>query len=373
LAEIVEARSRLSRQSPLPSDLDGAVTAFVRQGRAFVDAETPLSADNTELRRFVDAASDRMPAGFDRLIARFEADATAAAATARWVAYGSAAALGVGLLIVGLFLLRPMAVQATRRFNRLTAAASSLEMGLATTAAHERERVAFILRLEQALGGQIKTVIGLADVLALGAAGPLTDKQREYLTRIVDSGRNLASTLEDVRQLALVDAGQLAVDSGPVDLGEAVAETLRLARGQADRSDIKLIQSLPVDAPALHTDSALLRQMLQRLLSNAIRFSHAGGQVHVRVGRDPRGGTAIAIEDQGIGMRREEIARALLGLGRVDSVAAAGQGRPEGGGLGLPLVKALIERQGGALDLSSVPGKGTTATLRFPPNPSPSA
>jgi signal transduction histidine kinase len=106
-----------------------------------------------------------------------------------------------------------------------------------------------------------------------------------------------------------------------------------------------------------------MKQILLNLLSNAVKFTEAGGGVRVDAQIDTAGGLVIAVSDTGIGIRPEDIPRALAPFTQIDSQFTR---RHEGTGLGLPLARKLVELHGGSLDLASTPGQGTTVTVRLP-------
>jgi signal transduction histidine kinase len=117
------------------------------------------------------------------------------------------------------------------------------------------------------------------------------------------------------------------------------------------------MHSLPVDMPRLSADPSRLRQMMRRLIDLAIRTGESGGQVHVRVAREPAGGLALSVE------------AASQGFGHPDAEVALSRAEGPGGAsaLTLPLVKALAERHGGRMSIGPAPGRGSVATLHFPP------
>ena len=138
---------------------------------------------------------------------------------------------------------------------------------------------------------------------------------------------------------------------------------LRLVAPRAEQGGVGLIESLPEDLPLLHIDSRRTKQILINLLGNAIKFTPAGGTVSLSAAASMDGGFTFTVTDTGIGMSAEDIEVALSPFGQVDSGLDR---RFEGAGLGLPLAKSLAELHGGALLISSNPGRGTTVTVAFP-------
>ena len=136
-----------------------------------------------------------------------------------------------------------------------------------------------------------------------------------------------------------------------------------MTRSRAADAGLALDCSVPRDLPVLRCDERALKQMLVNLLSNAIKFTPEGGQVTLDAAVTADGGMAIAVRDTGVGLAEEQIARALEPFGQIQNSLDRAH---EGTGLGLPLVKALIEAHGGRLEIESAPGSGTTTRLVFP-------
>jgi signal transduction histidine kinase len=355
LDELAQQRQRLDRRAPLPAEVQTVLDTFLGAGRALTETDADDVADRPAYRAVIDLGSDRLPALLDRLAARREAEGRAAIDLAGWVQVATSGAALLVLVLSGLGMasaLRRIAADA----RQLEEEKAELTIGSAAANASRRDLSQFLLRLEQTLASAAKTVVGLADVLALGAAGPLNDKQREYAQRIRADGQRLAQLLEDVHDLALIDAGRLELDDKAIDLGPFVAQTLDQMRAQADRGQIALMHSLPVDMPRLSADATRLRQMLRRLIDLALRGADAGGQVHVRVAKEPTGGLALSVETAGQGFGAPE---ADIALERADAPVGVSA-------LTLPLVKALAERHGGSLTIGQAPGRGMVATLHFP-------
>ncbi len=357
LDEMAQQRQRLSRRAPLPADVQGMLDNFLTAGRSLADIEAADIADRPVYRTVMDLGPERLPALLDRLAARSEAEGRSRTEMLTQIQYASAGAVLL-VLLLSILAIVPAVRRARDDVRSLEDEAARLTVGSAAADASRRDLSQFLLRLEQTLAAAVKTVVGLSDVLALGAAGPLNDKQREYAQRIRGDGQRLAQLLEDVHDLALIDAGQLKLDERTIDLGPFIAQTLDQMRGQADRSRIALMHSLPVDMPRLSADPSRLRQMMRRLLDLAIRAGESGGQVHVRVAREPAGGLALSVEcpNQGFGHPDAEVA-----LSRSEGPGGASA-------LTLPLVKALAERHGGRMSVGPSPGRGSIATLHFPPN-----
>jgi signal transduction histidine kinase len=141
-----------------------------------------------------------------------------------------------------------------------------------------------------------------------------------------------------------------------------VSDCLRMVERQAEKGGVTLSEDVPRDLPRVLADERRLKQVLLNLLSNAVKFTQGGGSITVRV-RVTDEGMALAVEDSGIGIAPDDIARAFENFSQVDSTVARHQ---QGAGLGLPLSRQLMELHGGRLTLESVLSVGTIATAILP-------
>ncbi len=148
-----------------------------------------------------------------------------------------------------------------------------------------------------------------------------------------------------------------------IEIPEILRAALKLVGHRAEQGGIKLEFELPDQLPALRADERKLKQILVNLLSNAVKFTDSGGAVTLRAWCRVDSGHVFQIVDTGMGIAPEDIPKALTRFGQVDGDLNR---QYEGTGLGLPLTKALVELHGGALDLQSEIGVGTTVTVRFP-------
>jgi len=208
----------------------------------------------------------------------------------------------------------------------------------------------------------LNAIIGFSEMLATRFAGPLTDKQAEYIDDVCNSGRHLLTVINDVLDLAKIEAGRLELHDEDVDVGRLVEECERLLRERAHNGGVTL--SRQVAGPiGLRADELALKKILTNLLSNAVKFTPSGGRVTVEAGLSGENDCVIAVRDTGIGMAPEDIPRALEPFGQIDSTLTR---RHDGTGLGLPLALSLTQRMGGTLRVVSQIGKGTTVIVRLP-------
>ena len=236
-------------------------------------------------------------------------------------------------------------------------------------AAHEeaersnRMRSAFFSNMSHELRTPLNAVIGFADLMRQETLGPLgLPKYREYAEDIHASGEHLLGIINDILDFAKLEAGALMLHREPVELGALVATSCRLMAGKAAQKGIDLSFWVADDGPEALGDPLRTKQVLLNLLSNAIKFTPAGGKVRVTAGAAADGAPAISVADTGIGIAMEDLPKVVEPFGQVDN---ARNREGDGTGLGLPLSRRLMEMQGGALEIASRLGVGTTVTVRF--------
>ena len=192
--------------------------------------------------------------------------------------------------------------------------------------------------------------------------GPLgAAKYEEYCRDIRRSGHFLLEVINDVLDMAKIEAGRIKLDLEQFDAGEVVAEALRVVSGRAATKRLTMIADVPPKI-ALYADKRAIKQIAINLLSNAVKFTPEGGRVRVRVRRSG-GAILFVFEDTGIGIPRD----ALKKLGRpFEQVESLLTKTHQGSGLGLAIAKSLAELHGGAMRIRSTPNRGTVVLLRLP-------
>ena len=221
----------------------------------------------------------------------------------------------------------------------------------------------FLANMSHELRTPLNAIIGFSEIVAGELFGSIGARYVEYARDIHASGIHLLSIIGDVLDLSKIEAGQRALSENMIDLYETGASSLRLVRGRAENARIRLVNDVPRDLPHVYADERAVKQMLLNLLSNAVKFTPEGGRVAVGAELQSDGSLAVSVDDTGIGIAPVNIPRALAPFSQVDSSLSR---RYPGTGLGLPLVKSLIELHGGTLELESEEGKGTLATIVFP-------
>jgi signal transduction histidine kinase len=209
----------------------------------------------------------------------------------------------------------------------------------------------------------LNAIIGFSELMVQGVLGPIENEN--YLSYIKDihfSGRHLLDIINDILDYSKAEAGKLELLETEVDLRQTVATLLRLTGPKARDAGLVLRHRLPPELPRLWCDERKLKQMLLNLLSNAVKFTPSGGRIDVRIDYTPIR-LAISVRDTGIGIAKSDQARIVQPFVQLENSTSRIH---EGTGLGLTLVKAMVELHGGNLSFESELGRGTTARLTFP-------
>ena len=232
-----------------------------------------------------------------------------------------------------------------------------------------RSKSDFLANMSHELRTPLNAVIGFSEIIKDALLGDDPEKfshYRAYATDIHASGRHLLALINDILDMSKIEAGKLELVEEPVDVPQIVEASMVLVRERAQRSNIVLSVALPEAMPRLRSDMRKVKQILINLLSNAVKFTEPGGHVTVSGSVEGSGELVLRVADSGIGIRPEDVSRALEPFGQVDGGLAR---RHEGTGLGLSLTKSLVELHGGRLEISSRwegPDTGTTVTAYFP-------
>lgn len=226
-----------------------------------------------------------------------------------------------------------------------------------------RAKSEFLANMSHELRTPLNAIIGFTEIMIHESFGPVGNaRYRGYLKDIHDSARLQLQLIEDILDICKSEAGKLQLSESRVDLAEVARASVRLLRERAAQRNVTLHIDIPTDLPELYADERRLRQIAINLLSNAIKFTE-NGDVRLELRRNADGGVEMCVADTGLGMNESEIERALEPFEQLHGQSEYGA---EGTGLGLPLVKTLVEMHEGVLDITSSPGKGTTVIARFP-------
>lgn len=230
----------------------------------------------------------------------------------------------------------------------------------------EKERL--LSTVAHDLRNPLATSLGYADLLLQGAAGELSDPQKKLVRAIERSSQHMLVLVESLVDWSALTSGQVRLELGDYDLVEQVRNQVELQRVLADAKSITIElrgeASLPVRA-----DRAKMRQVIQNLLGNAIKYSHPWSKIAVAVAREPEH-ACISFHDEGVGIAREHLPRLFQPFGRSATRGTAGE---KSTGLGLAIVRRIVEAHGGRMEVESELGVGSTFTVRLPHRAAPAS
>jgi|GEM_PF-573309 len=240
-------------------------------------------------------------------------------------------------------------------------------------ALEEAERAArakseFLALVSHELRTPLNSVLGFSELIErqaqAGKDGLDAKSLSAYATSIHESGTQLLTLVNDILDLSRIEAGRMEIAPEWIDTAATTRTIVDVMREAATKQRLSLESRLGPDTPTLKVDPRRYRQMLMNLLSNALKYTEAGGEIRIDAEERSDGWLEIVVADTGIGMPASDIARALEPFGRTGDPTTR---RFAGAGLGLPLVARMMQLHGGRLAIESSVGEGTRAILRFPP------
>ena len=250
-----------------------------------------------------------------------------------------------------------IAIQNVRLFNEIQDKSLLLELA-------NRHKSEFLANMSHELRTPLNAIIGFSEVLLERMFGEMNEKQEDYLKDIHSSGQHLLSLINDILDLAKVEAGRMELNLTSFHLPMAIDNALTLIRERAMRHGITLSVEVDSQLGALNADERKLKQILLNLLSNAVKFTPEGG--NIKVSAHSAGDTVeVAVSDTGIGIAAADHAAVFEEFKQVGSDYRR---KAEGTGLGLALTRRLVELHGGAMRLESEIGKGSTFFFTLPLN-----
>ncbi|HLI20139.1 MAG TPA: ATP-binding protein, partial [Stellaceae bacterium] len=213
----------------------------------------------------------------------------------------------------------------------------------------------FLANVSYELRTPLTSITGYAEMLTNKTyAGELAPRQLQYAQHILESAQQFTRLVDDILDLATIEAGYMELDTGDVDIYAMLSSVFNLQQAQARNLGLRLDFDCPTDIGTVPGDERRLKQVIFSLVSNALKFTPAGGTVAIAAYRADRR-VALVVSDTGVGVPQEDQARIFEKFER-------GNTRQAGAGLGLALVKSFIELHGGTVELQSQPGRGTTVT-----------
>lgn len=266
-------------------------------------------------------------------------------------------------------------------------AEEALRMAKESAEQATRIKSEFLANMSHELRTPLNAIIGFSEVLKDGLMGEMSTEQQEYITDIFSSGQHLLSLINDILDLSKIEAGRMALDLEPMEIGGALSNSLSIVREKAAAHSIELLLDVPDTLGSALVDTRKAKQIIYNLLSNGVKFTPEGGRVTLRARKasraDIEGWNAeaqtslrmplppsdftefleIVVEDTGIGIAAEDAPRLFHAFSQLDSSLSR---ESEGTGLGLVLVLKLVQLHGGTLAVSSQPGQGSRFIVWLP-------
>ena len=258
--------------------------------------------------------------------------------------------------------LRQSVTQLERSQEELSLLARKYEVAMTRAEAANQAKSEFLANMSHELRTPLNAINGFSEIMAGEMFGPLGDERyKGYAKDILNSGQHLLALINDILDMAKIEAGKMTLHYEAVDLGEVCQDAIRLMRGRAQECGLTLTLEAP-QTPEIEADYRALKQVLLNLISNAVKFTPEGGSITVSA--DQTGDLIrVSVRDTGIGIAAEDLARLAQPFEQVEGQHSK---TTQGTGLGLALTKSLIEMHHGELAMESEPGQGTTVSFTLP-------
>ena len=223
----------------------------------------------------------------------------------------------------------------------------------------------FLATMSHELRTPLNAILGFSEVMKGELFGPhAVPAYKGYSSDIHASGQHLLALINEILDLSRVEAGRYELKEDAISVAHILEDCMHLLSLRAEKRDITMTEAIEPNLPRLWADERAVRQVALNLLTNAIKFTPPGGSVFVKAGWTAVGGQYISIRDTGTGIPADEIPVVLSSFGRG---SMAQKNADEGSGLGLPIVKGLVELHGGSFTLKSEVRVGTEVIVIFPP------
>jgi len=221
----------------------------------------------------------------------------------------------------------------------------------------------FLANVSHELRTPLNSILGFADLLKDQASPGTEPKALRYLTNIINSGNHLLDLINDLLDLAKIEAGKMEVRSEPLSLTDMFEALTSLLKPLAEQKQLSIVSRVAAEMPIIRTDAAKLQQVLYNYLSNAIKFSPAGARIELFAERDGDDNIRLTVADRGPGIEPEKQSLIFEKFRQLDGSVTRQHG---GTGLGLAISKELAALLGGSVGVRSTPGEGATFWITIP-------
>ena len=232
-----------------------------------------------------------------------------------------------------------------------------------------RMKSEFLANMSHELRTPLNAIIGFAKLMAHGKVGPISEQQHEFLGDILTSSNHLLQLINDVLDLAKVEAGKMEFFPEPILLGQVIGEVRDILRGIVTAKRIRIDVDVDPTCTNIELDASKLKQVLFNYLSNALKFTPEDGRVSISARAEGTDAFRIEVKDTGIGIRERDLVHLFSKFRQLDSSTSK---KYQGTGLGLALTKQIAEAQSGSVGVESVFGTGSTFFIVLPRRPLPS-
>ncbi len=226
-----------------------------------------------------------------------------------------------------------------------------------------RAKSEFLANMSHELRTPLNVIIGFSEMMLKGIAGPLTEKQEEYLKDIHESGEHLLELINDILDLSKVEAGRLELEYEKINIRNIIEESLVFIREKCIKHRIAINIDLDNSVLEMEADRTRLKQVLVNLLTNAAKFTPDGGSITIRTRKEEDNYIEFTVEDTGIGIKKEDIPKLFQPFQQLNTIYNKKQ---PGTGLGLAICKRIVETHGGRIWVESEPGKGSKFKFTIP-------
>jgi signal transduction histidine kinase len=256
-----------------------------------------------------------------------------------------------------------IAIENIRLFQEIQEKSRQLEAANERLEELDRLKSDFVSNVSHELRTPLTAIKGAVDLVLREVAGPLTEKQTHYLTRVRSNTQHLAGLINDLLDLSKIESGKIEVKSSRVSLGGLVHEVVESLRPVAAEKVIALEATISEPSTLVWADRDKVNQVLMNLIGNAIKFTPAQGRITVSASRSGKESAQVSVSDTGPGIAPNEKEKIF---DRFYQIAEVGGAKPKGTGLGLAICKALVELHGGKIWVEPEPNGGSTFYFTLP-------